>query len=134
MAYETPMSRLSKVIHDHLSCRPLSRDAQDFVAQPTQFHAIFQRALPVALRLACCPEPVARQLFEPLVMALVHWFTRAARRQEARHTAHLIIGLKSLPIICPLCPGYYHAWHDTYGNSMSDCSQGQNTLQLYASM
>lgn len=61
-------------------CRPLSRDEQDFAAQPTQFHGIFRRVLPVALRLACGPEPVARQLFEPLAMSLVHWFTRAARR------------------------------------------------------
>lgn len=60
--------------------RPLSREEQDFAAQPTQFHGILRRILPVALRLACGPEPVARQLFEPLVMSLVHWFTRAARR------------------------------------------------------
>ena len=74
--------------HAH-GCRPLSRDAQDFAVQPTQFHAIFRRALPVVLRLACGPEPVARQLFEPLILSLVHWFTRAARRQaiqrKARH-------------------------------------------------
>ena len=60
--------------------RPLSRDEQDFAAQPTQFHGILKRILPVALRLASGPEPVARQLFEPLVTSLVHWFTRAARR------------------------------------------------------
>ncbi len=48
--------------------------------RPTQFHAILSRALPVALRLAASAEPVARQLFQPLVMSLVHWFTRAARR------------------------------------------------------
>ena len=60
--------------------RPLSREEQDFAAQPTQFHGIFKQVLPVALRLACGPEPVAWQLFEPLVMSLVHWFTRAARR------------------------------------------------------
>jgi hypothetical protein len=59
----------------------MSRDAaEDFALKPTQFHAILQRLLPVALRLAAGPEPVARQLFEPLVMSLVHWFTRAARR------------------------------------------------------
>ena len=62
------------------ACRPLSREEQDFAAQPTQFHGIFSRVLPVALRLACGPEPVARQLFEPLTMSLVHWFNRAARR------------------------------------------------------
>jgi hypothetical protein len=61
--------------------RPMSRDAaEDFQSRPTAFHGILSRALPVALRLAAGAEPVARQLFEPLVMSLVHWFTRAARR------------------------------------------------------
>lgn len=61
--------------------RPMSRDAaEDFAVKPTQFHGILQRLLPVALRLASGPEPVARQLCEPLIMSLVHWLTRAARR------------------------------------------------------
>ena len=91
----------SQLIHRTLSRRPLSRDAQDFAAQPTQFHAIFQRVLPVALRLACGPEPVARQLFEPLVMALVHWFTRAARRQGA-FNALVVVPLKLIVMLPPL--------------------------------
>lgn len=39
-----------------------------------------QRLFPVLLSLACTAEPVARQLFEPLIYSLVHWFTRSARR------------------------------------------------------
>ena len=94
----------SQLIHGPLPCRPLSRDAQDFAAQPTQFHAIFQRVLPVALRLACGPEPVARQLFEPLVMALVHWFTRAARRQGA-YKPLAVVSLKLIAMLPPVdCP------------------------------
>ena len=94
----------SQLIHRTLSRRPLSRDAQDFAAQPTQFHAIFQRILPVALRLACGPEPVARQLLEPLVMALVHWFTRAARRQGAYKVlavVSVILTARLSPLNCP---------------------------------
>ena len=93
MADTTLVSPQFSLIYKALSCRPLSRDAQDFAAQPTQFHPIFQRILPVALRLACGPEPVARQLFEPLIMALVHWFTRAARRQGAWHKPSVVIFL-----------------------------------------
>ena len=35
--------------------------------------------------IACGPEPVTRQLLEPLIMSLVHWLTQAARRQAAHH-------------------------------------------------
>jgi hypothetical protein len=38
------------------------------------------RVLPVALRLAAGAEPVARQLFDPLITSLVHWLTRSIRR------------------------------------------------------
>jgi len=37
---------------------------------------IYSRLFPAAIRLACDIEIVARQLFEPLVMQLIHWFTK----------------------------------------------------------
>ena len=58
----------------------------------------------MALRLACGPEPVARQLLEPLVMALVHWFTRAARRQGAYKVlavVSVILTARLSPLNCP---------------------------------
>lgn len=42
-----------------------------------------QRLFPVLISLACTAEPVARQLFQPLLMSLVHWLTRSARRRVA---------------------------------------------------
>uniref|UniRef100_A0A8B9LWJ5 DNA-dependent protein kinase catalytic subunit n=1 Tax=Astyanax mexicanus TaxID=7994 RepID=A0A8B9LWJ5_ASTMX len=36
---------------------------------------LHKRVFPVLLRLACDVDQVARQLFEPLVMQLIHWFT-----------------------------------------------------------
>uniref|UniRef100_A0AAR2IVV3 DNA-dependent protein kinase catalytic subunit n=1 Tax=Pygocentrus nattereri TaxID=42514 RepID=A0AAR2IVV3_PYGNA len=36
---------------------------------------LHKRIFPVLLRLACDVDQVARQLFEPLVMQLIHWFT-----------------------------------------------------------
>lgn len=36
---------------------------------------LYKHVLPALLRLACDPEQVARQLFEPLVLQLIHWFT-----------------------------------------------------------
>ena len=42
-----------------------------------------RRLFPVLLRLAAGSEPVAQQLFRELVLALVHWFTRSARKCAA---------------------------------------------------
>ncbi|KAM9839260.1 DNA-dependent protein kinase catalytic subunit [Aulostomus maculatus] len=36
---------------------------------------LHKRLFPVLLRLACDADQVTRQLFEPLVMQLIHWFT-----------------------------------------------------------
>ena len=60
--------------------RPEGTKEADFDAPPTQFHTIMQKLFPVLLSLACAADPVSRQLFEPLVMSLVHWLTRSARR------------------------------------------------------
>ena len=65
--------------------RPEGSKEADFDAPPTQFHAIMQKLFPVLLSLACAAEPVSRQLFEPLVMSLVHWLTRSARRLGLPH-------------------------------------------------
>ena len=36
---------------------------------------LYRHVFPALLQLACDVEQVARQLFEPLVMQLIHWFT-----------------------------------------------------------
>ncbi|KAL1006455.1 hypothetical protein UPYG_G00072620 [Umbra pygmaea] len=41
---------------------------------PPMYH-LHKRLFPVLLRLACDVDQVTRQLFEPLVMQLIHWFT-----------------------------------------------------------
>ncbi|XP_034415705.1 DNA-dependent protein kinase catalytic subunit [Cyclopterus lumpus] len=38
-------------------------------------YKLHKRLFPVLLRLACDVDQVTRQLFEPLVMQLIHWFT-----------------------------------------------------------
>ncbi|XP_074649158.1 DNA-dependent protein kinase catalytic subunit-like [Tubulanus polymorphus] len=53
------------------------------VQQPGQGHGpakysmekLYQRLFPVVLKLSCDVELVAKQLFEPLMMQLIHWFT-----------------------------------------------------------
>ena len=78
--------------------RPEGSKEADFDAPPTQFHAIMQRLFPVLLSLACAAEPVSHQLFEPLVMSLVHWLTRSARRSGPNHMT------RAVPLLLPgLC-------------------------------
>eukprot|EP00891_Asterochloris_glomerata_P007060 jgi/Astpho2/7060/Aster-x0303 len=63
--------------------RPLGKDEEDFKSAPTKFHNILAQLYPTLLRLASSAELVSKQLFGPLVMSLVHWLTKAARRESA---------------------------------------------------
>ncbi|XP_072708622.1 DNA-dependent protein kinase catalytic subunit isoform X1 [Ciconia boyciana] len=42
---------------------------------PPRMYQLHKRLFPVLLRLACDVDQVTRQLYEPLVMQLIHWFT-----------------------------------------------------------
>ncbi|EFA79656.1 DNA-dependent protein kinase subunit [Heterostelium album PN500] len=46
------------------------------------FHRLYRRVFPALLRLAVDVEVVARQLFSPLIMQLVHWFTKNVRAEN----------------------------------------------------
>ena len=50
---------------------------------------LYQKIFPSLLRLACDVELVARQLFEPLVMQLIHWLTNN-KKFESQETAALL--------------------------------------------
>ncbi|CAH2285137.1 DNA-dependent kinase catalytic subunit [Pelobates cultripes] len=41
----------------------------------TPMYKLYKRVFPVLLQLACDVDQVTRQLYEPLVMGLIHWFT-----------------------------------------------------------
>ena len=55
---------------------PLGKTREDDAA-PKPFHKIMQCLYPVIIRLAASAEAVAQQLFEPLLMQLAHYYTRA---------------------------------------------------------
>lgn len=63
--------------------------SEDYAARPTRFSRLLSRMYPVVLRLAASSEGVAHDLFSELVTQLVHWFTKAARREGAEATALL---------------------------------------------
>ena len=63
-----------------------------------------QKLFPVLLSLACTAESVARQLFEPLIMSLVHWLTRSARRSAHRTVnTHPASGMHCAVYAMPSC-------------------------------
>ncbi len=44
--------------------------------EPVPVHKIYARLFPAMIRLAVDVEQVTRQLFEPLMMQVIHWFTK----------------------------------------------------------
>ncbi|XP_062335709.1 DNA-dependent protein kinase catalytic subunit [Osmerus eperlanus] len=55
---------------------------------PPMYH-LHKRIFPVLLRLACDVDQVTRQLFEPLVMQLIHWFT-SNKKFESQDTVAVL--------------------------------------------
>ncbi|XP_044101563.1 DNA-dependent protein kinase catalytic subunit isoform X3 [Neovison vison] len=52
-------------------------------------YQLYKRTFPVLLRLACDVDQVTRQLYEPLVMQLIHWFT-SNKKFESQDTVALL--------------------------------------------
>eukprot|EP00069_Balaena_mysticetus_P017385 bmy_10601T0 len=56
---------------------------------PPPMYQLYKRTFPVLLRLACDVDQVPRQLYEPLVMQLIHWFTNN-KKFESQDTVALL--------------------------------------------
>nr|XP_033789602.1 DNA-dependent protein kinase catalytic subunit isoform X2 [Geotrypetes seraphini] len=52
-------------------------------------YQLYKRTFPVLLHLACDVDQVTRQLYEPLVMGLIHWFTNN-KKFESQDTVALL--------------------------------------------
>ncbi|XP_066122188.1 DNA-dependent protein kinase catalytic subunit isoform X1 [Saccopteryx bilineata] len=52
-------------------------------------YQLYKRTFPVLLRLACDIDQVTRQIYEPLVMQLIHWFTNN-KKFESQDTVALL--------------------------------------------
>ncbi|XP_029105413.1 DNA-dependent protein kinase catalytic subunit-like [Scleropages formosus] len=57
-------------------------------SSPPMYH-LHKRIFPVLLRLACDVDQVTRQLFEPLIMQLIHWFT-SNKKFESQDTVAVV--------------------------------------------
>ena len=69
----------------HHAAAPASAEG----TQRTILSTLYSRVIPALLSLACDVELVARQLFEPLVMQTIHWFTNN-RQYESEETMVLL--------------------------------------------
>ncbi|XP_062426360.1 DNA-dependent protein kinase catalytic subunit [Rhea pennata] len=56
---------------------------------PPPMYQLYKRMFPVLLRLACDVDQVTRQLYEPLVMQLIHWFTNNKKFESQDTVAFL---------------------------------------------
>lgn len=91
-------------------------------SRDTNMTKYYEKALPVVLRLATDTEFVARQLFEPLIVQIIHWFTSPTetRRQKHSENAEYLLeiltenvcakGQSALRDLCARCIGEYVAW------------------------
>ncbi|KAL4240201.1 hypothetical protein ACF0H5_000995 [Mactra antiquata] len=57
--------------------------------QRVSMSPLFKHIFPAILKLACDVEQVAKQLFEPLTMQLIHWFTNS-KKTESDETMRLL--------------------------------------------
>ncbi|KAI0227633.1 DNA-dependent protein kinase catalytic subunit [Lamellibrachia satsuma] len=55
----------------------------------SQMEPLYRKIFPVIMQLSCDVEQVAKQLFEPLMMQLIHWFT-GSRKFESEDTMALL--------------------------------------------
>ncbi|XP_078072249.1 DNA-dependent protein kinase catalytic subunit isoform X3 [Mustelus asterias] len=67
----------------------LGKGSQISEGQQETMYKLNKHMFPVLLRLGCDVDKVTNQLFEPLVMQLIHWFTNN-RKFESRDTVALL--------------------------------------------
>jgi DNA-dependent protein kinase catalytic subunit len=96
----------------------LGRSAQPALQKKSPMTKLFRKVFPYLLRLACDVEKVAEQLFRPLVLQMVHWFTRNTQYESPDTIALLDAVLDgivdssdtSLRDFCGLCVREFLSW------------------------
>jgi DNA-dependent protein kinase catalytic subunit len=62
-------------------------------ATPGTFKKIYEHLFPALIQLATDIETVTRQLFEPLMLQIIHWFTQVSTQQLIALTEHTCVEL-----------------------------------------
>lgn len=60
-----------------------------YLKKTTSLHNIYKKVIPAVLQLAVDVEQITRQLFEPLMMQLIHWYTKNATPENLETMALL---------------------------------------------
>ncbi|XP_006204718.2 DNA-dependent protein kinase catalytic subunit isoform X2 [Vicugna pacos] len=106
---------------------------------PPPLYQLYKRTFPVLLRLACDVDQVTRQLFEPLVMQLIHWFTNN-KKFESQDTVALLEAIldgivdpvdSTLRDFCGRCVHEFLRWSIKQTTPQQQESSPVNTKSLF---
>ncbi|XP_006860145.1 PREDICTED: DNA-dependent protein kinase catalytic subunit [Chrysochloris asiatica] len=102
-------------------------------------YQLYKRTFPVLLRLACDVDKVTRQLYEPLVMQLIHWFTNN-KKFESQDTIALLESIldgivdpidSTLRDFCGLCIREFLKWSIKQTTPQQQEKSPVNTKSLF---
>ncbi|XP_048363545.1 DNA-dependent protein kinase catalytic subunit isoform X2 [Sphaerodactylus townsendi] len=119
------LGKASQIPEGQESTQPMSR--------------LYKRTFPVLLRLACDVDQVTRQLYEPLVMELIHWFTNN-KKFESQDTVTLLEAIldgivnpvdSSLRDFCGRCVQEFLKWSIKQTTPQQQESSPVNTKSLF---
>ncbi|KFP72380.1 DNA-dependent protein kinase catalytic subunit, partial [Acanthisitta chloris] len=97
---------------------------------PPMYH-LHKRVFPVLLRLACDIDQVTRQLYEPLVMQLIHWFTNN-KKFESQDTSGIVDPVDStLRDFCGQCIREFLKWSIKQTTPRQQEKSPANTKSLF---
>ncbi|KAF9970692.1 hypothetical protein BGZ73_006560 [Actinomortierella ambigua] len=111
-----------------------ARDSHDPVKSP--FHKIYLHIFPALLKLAIDVDQVARSLYRPLVMQLIHWFTNNAQYENPETIAFLKCCMDAAcDTLGPLrdfgaeCLGEFVKWSIKQSSSSSNSANVKSVLK-----
>ncbi|XP_023573460.1 DNA-dependent protein kinase catalytic subunit [Octodon degus] len=102
-------------------------------------YQLYKHTFPVLLRLACDVDQVTRQLYEPLVMQLIHWFTNN-KKFESQDTVALLEAIldgivdpvdSTLRDFCGQCIGEFLKWSIKQTTPQQQEKSPVNTKSLF---
>ncbi|XP_053322155.1 DNA-dependent protein kinase catalytic subunit [Spea bombifrons] len=106
---------------------------------PPPMYKLYKRTFPVLLHLACDVDQVTKQLFDPLVMGLIHWFTSNKKFESQDTIALLEVILDGIvdPIdstlrdFCGQCIQEFLRWSIKQTTPQQQENSPANTLSLF---
>uniref|UniRef100_A0A4W3HBY9 DNA-dependent protein kinase catalytic subunit n=1 Tax=Callorhinchus milii TaxID=7868 RepID=A0A4W3HBY9_CALMI len=117
----------------------LGKGSQISEGQQETLYKLNRQLFPVLLRLGCDVDTVTRQLFEPLVLQLIHWFT-SNRKFESRDTVAMLEAIldgivdpvdSTLRDFCGQCVREFLKWSIKQTTPEQQAKSPANTKSLF---